>query len=90
MNTNKNNLEIITNPSDWNMLLQEIGHYDFYHTFDYHSVEMLDNEVPTLLKYTERDYIIALPLLIRKIGNTDYYDATSVYGYAGPISKGIF
>ncbi len=51
---------------------------------------MSGNQVPTLFKYTEKDYTIALPLLIRKIGNPEYYDATSVYGYAGPISKGIF
>ena len=28
-----------------------------------------------------------LPLIFRKISGTDYYDATSVYGYAGPIEK---
>lgn len=89
MNFKKHNLEIITKPKDWNSVLQEIGHYDFYHTYDYHTVDKFENQVPTLFKYTENDYLIALPLLIRKIDNTSYYDATSVYGYAGPISKGL-
>lgn len=89
MYLNKNALEIINEPNEWNALLHEIGVFDFYHTYDYHFIEKLDNEVPILIKYTEKDCIIALPLLIRKISNTNYYDATSVYGYVGPISKGI-
>ncbi len=89
MDLNKNSLEIITKPKEWNALLQDIGFFDFYHTYDYHLIEKPDDEVPILIKYTEKNYIIALPLLIRKVSNTNYYDATSVYGYAGPISKGI-
>ncbi|MCB0450807.1 MAG: peptidoglycan bridge formation glycyltransferase FemA/FemB family protein [Confluentibacter sp.] len=48
-----------------------------------------ENKTPLLLKYEENDVLIAIPLLVRKIPNTKYVDATSVYGYAGPISKGI-
>lgn len=40
MNLDKNNLQIITNPTEWNTLLQEVGNYDFYHTYDYHILEM--------------------------------------------------
>jgi lipid II:glycine glycyltransferase (peptidoglycan interpeptide bridge formation enzyme) len=86
---NRVTLEIITDQSEWNGILKEIGVYDFYHTFDYHIIEALDNQTPMLLKYTENDVLIALPLLIRKIENTNYFDATSVYGYVGPISKGL-
>jgi lipid II:glycine glycyltransferase (peptidoglycan interpeptide bridge formation enzyme) len=86
---NKVTLEIITNQNEWNDILKEIGVYDFYHTFDYHIIEALGNQTPMLLKYTENDVLIALPLLIRKIENTNYFDATSVYGYVGPISKGL-
>ncbi|MGK0254559.1 MAG: lipid II:glycine glycyltransferase (peptidoglycan interpeptide bridge formation enzyme) [Mariniflexile sp.] len=82
-------LEIITSQDKWNGLLKEIDNLDFYHTFDYHIVEKTDSQTPILIKYTENNIVIALPLLIRKISNTEYYDATSVYGYAGPISKGI-
>tara|TARA_R110000737_G_scaffold78879_2_gene110650 strand:- start:391 stop:867 length:477 start_codon:yes stop_codon:yes gene_type:complete len=83
-------LEIITNQDKWNNLLKEIGDFDFYHTFDYHIIEKSESQTPILLKYTESNIVIGLPLLIRKIKNTEYFDTTSVYGYAGPISKGIY
>ncbi|MFH4965327.1 acetyltransferase [Gaetbulibacter sp. M235] len=82
-------LEEIYNKKDWDDVLKEIGYYDFYHTYDYHDLSKNDNETPLLLKYVENDIIIAIPLLIRKIENTNYKDATSVYGYAGPISKNL-
>ena len=89
MSLDKITLEIITNPIDWNGVLQEIVSFDFYHTFEYHLIEVIEDQVPTLIVCKNDNNIIALPLLIRKIYNTNYYDATSVYGYAGPISKGI-
>ena len=89
MSLDKITLEIITNPMDWNGVLQEIVNFDFYHTFEYHLIEVKEDQTPTLIVYKKENNIIALPLLIRKIYNTNYYDATSVYGYAGPISKGI-
>jgi len=89
MSLDKITLEIITNPIDWNGVLQEIGDFDFYHTFEYHLIEVKEDETSTLIVYKKDNIIIALPLLVRKIYNTNYYDATSVYGYAGPISKGI-
>ena len=89
MSLDKITLEIITNPIDWNGVLQEIGDFDFYHTFEYHLIEVIEDQVPTLIVCKNDNNIIALPLLVRKIYNTNYYDATSVYGYAGPISKGI-
>ena len=89
MSLDKITLEIITNPIDWNGVLQEIGDFDFYHTFEYHLIEVKEDETSTLIVYKKDNIIIALPLLVRKIYHTNYYDATSVYGYAGPISKGI-
>lgn len=81
--------EIITTREKWNSTLMEIETYDTYHTFDYHAISKKQNETPILLKYTEDEKIIALPLLLRSIEGTQYLDATSVYGYCGPISKGI-
>ncbi len=89
MSFDNTGLEIITTKDKWNRLLNDIGNYDYYHTYDYHIIEKLDDRYPVLLNYVEGDIIIAIPFLIRKIANTDYYDATSVYGYAGPISKGV-
>lgn len=82
-------IEVITTKEDWNILINEVDAYDFYSTYDYHVISNIDNEKPILIKYTEGDVVIGLPLLIRKISNTPYFDATSVYGYAGPISKNI-
>lgn len=40
-----------------------------------------------LFVYSEGEYFIAFPFLIRPILDTDYLDITSVYGYAGPVSN---
>ncbi len=85
----KGALEIITSENDWKNYLKKVGNYDFYHTYNYHMTSKAENKTPLLLKYEENDVLIAIPLLVRKIPNTKYVDATSVYGYAGPISKGI-
>jgi small nuclear ribonucleoprotein (snRNP)-like protein len=83
-------IEVIKERQAWNLFISEFSSYDFYHTFDYHSIAKSSNEIPVLLKYTEKDIVIALPLLIRDIKDfPSYKDATSVYGYAGPLSKGV-
>lgn len=85
----ENSLEIITEKSKWGALLSVIKNYDFYHTYDYHQLSKKKNEIPVLIKYQNDNSIIALPLLIREIEGTCYKDATSVYGYSGPIMKNI-
>ncbi len=88
-NTSKNHqIEVIKEKKQWDALLNEFEFYDFYHTYDYHYISKPANETPVILKYSENDILIALPLLIRNIENTNYKDATSVYGYAGPLAKG--
>ena len=82
-------LEIIKTHDKWSRLLEDIGDYDFYHTYDYHMIEKPEDGFPVMLKYVENRILIAIPFLIRKITNTDYYDATSVYGYTGPLSKNV-
>ena len=79
--------EVITSQPDWFNFLKEVESFDFYHTYHYHSISKLDNETPVLLKYVENDIRIGLPLLVRNIPNTKYKDATSVYGYSGPVSN---
>ncbi|MDC9722568.1 MAG: peptidoglycan bridge formation glycyltransferase FemA/FemB family protein [Urechidicola sp.] len=81
--------DIITTKKDWDRALERIGDFDFYHTYDYHHIGLKAYQTPTLLKYSQDDFTIALPLLIQKIEGTSYYDATSVYGYAGPISTNL-
>lgn len=82
-------VEEITKKQDWDAVLNEIGNYDFYHTYDYHMLSKRVDEKCVLLVYREHPTIIAIPLIIRFIEGTNFNDVTSVYGYAGPISKNM-
>lgn len=80
----------ITSKAEWNSVLSSVNTYDFYHTFDYHEISCdSENEKPILITYTKNKAIIALPLLLRKIANSNYYDFTSIYGYGGPVTNNI-
>ena len=76
-------------------VLERTTSYDFYHLPGYHELHEKQGEgAGRLLVYEEEDKLIALPLLIREIGSVpgldafaDYHDATSVYGYPGPIAN---
>ncbi|NHF61072.1 GNAT family N-acetyltransferase [Flavobacteriaceae bacterium TP-CH-4] len=82
-------IQIISDKTAWENVLNEIGAYDFYHTYDYHHISKKEFENPILITYKEKDIVIAIPFLKRPINDTDYFDLTSVYGYAGPISKNV-
>ncbi|WP_282123449.1 peptidoglycan bridge formation glycyltransferase FemA/FemB family protein [Algibacter mikhailovii] len=82
-------IEIITTKDKWSDLLAEFDTYDVYHTYDYHMITKSATERPILIKYTNNRTTIGIPLLLRNIKNTMYRDATSVYGYSGPLSKGV-
>ena len=82
-------LDIITSKAKWQAILNNIDGYDFYHTYDYHSISKNEDETAVLLVYKQDIYTIALPLLIRSIPDTDYFDATSVWGYTGPVCENI-
>jgi lipid II:glycine glycyltransferase (peptidoglycan interpeptide bridge formation enzyme) len=82
-------IKIINKKDDWHNLLSSIGNYDFYHTYDYHQTCKSKSDSAVILKYEHNGTVIGLPLLIREIDGSSYLDAISVYGYSGPISKGI-
>ncbi|SEQ46316.1 FemAB family protein [Hyunsoonleella jejuensis] len=82
-------IKTITEKDEWDSLIAEFSEYDSYHTYDYHHISSSKDETPVLLIYTEDNIVIGVPLLVRSIKGTPYKDATSVYGYCGPISKGI-
>src|SRR5688500_2306341 len=78
----------------WMQALQRCPQHDFYHLPQYHAMaEEAGEGAARLLLYTEGDYLIALPLLFRVLDeivpdsplDAGWYDATSVYGYAGPV-----
>lgn len=82
-------IKIIEKKNDWCPLIKSSKNSDFYHTYDYHHLSKNKEESPVLIVYSESDKTIALPLLLRKIEGTPYFDATSVYGYPGPTTKNI-
>jgi hypothetical protein len=69
----------------WSEILCKSLHYDFYHTQSYHLLEKQNSSV-LFVAIFENDFI-ALPLIIREIPNSVYFDCTSAYGYCGPISN---
>ncbi|WP_250255042.1 GNAT family N-acetyltransferase [Chryseobacterium sp. Marseille-Q3244] len=70
---------------EWNQIVKASSAYDFHHTAFYHTI---DNGFDSKLFVAyEDDVFVALPLVIRPIEETGFYDCTSVYGYAGPISN---
>lgn len=82
-------IEIIKDKVNWDRSVESLTDLDFYHTFDYHQISKMDYEEPLLIKFSNKDITIYLPLLIREIQGTKWKDATSVYGYPGPISKAV-
>lgn len=78
-------VEIIEERDEWGELISGFEDSDFYHTYDYHQVSKNPKDKAILFKYSGDGLTIALPLLIREIEGSSYYDATSVYGYPGPL-----
>ena len=81
-------IETIEHKETWVEQLAKIGNTDFYFTYDYHHLSKSEGEQPILLKYTQGNQSILLPLLLRNISGTEYKDAISVYGYAGILTNG--
>ena len=76
-------IDIIFNEegNKWNRTIRNMEHYDFYFFNSYQP----EDEKSVLICFKEEGYSISLPLIIRPIKNTNYFDATSVYGYGGPL-----
>ncbi|PZF74037.1 GNAT family N-acetyltransferase [Taibaiella soli] len=76
----------LTDKAKWKELVDRSISYDFHHCHSYHELE--HSGTPFLFVVAnEADDFIAFPLVKRPIPGTQYYDCTSVYGYAGPISS---
>lgn len=71
--------------SDWDSITKKALQYDFYHTSCYHNIELKNSEVAKMFILEQGNDFIALPLIISPIFETVYFDARSVYGYAGPL-----
>jgi len=82
-------IEIIRSKKEWDSFLDNVDSYDFYHTYDYHELSIKPDEECVLITFTENDTIVGLPFIVRPIPDCEYKDMTSVYGYAGPVSKNL-
>ena len=78
----------------WKDVLQRCGVYDIYHLVSYHRLaEEQEGRRATLLVLESGPAIIAMPMLVRQIEDllgverSEFCDATSVYGYPGPVSN---
>ena len=92
---NNSTMQVLTtsDTAEWRAVLAQCR-YDFYHTPHYHALaEKAGEGSARLLVFEDHDDLIALPLLLRPLrdvpglaedGET-WYDATSVYGYPGPL-----
>lgn len=64
---------------------------DVYYTAQYYeAARLLESDAyrVALLEWSDAKGVVRLPLIIRKVPNTIYFDATSAYGYGGPWIEG--
>jgi hypothetical protein len=77
--------------SAWTGTLARCAQHDFCHLPGFHRVAEHNGEGEAqLFAYREGDHTIAVPLLLRRVGSRsrdDFWDATSVYGYGGPVAS---
>jgi len=72
---------------EWNEIIQSMNEYDFYHLAEYHKLDQSGEAL--LLYYRSSNASFAFPVILREIEGTPYKDITSVYGYAGPLSRNL-
>ena len=80
---------------EWIAVLRRMVHHDFYFLPGYHALaESRGEGKARLFVFEQNGYVLASPLLLRSIPdaglNRDgWQDATSVYGYAGPLASHV-
>jgi hypothetical protein len=72
----------------WREVLDRVPH-DVYHTPEYHRLQGFGQEgTPQAFVYEETDNAFLWPYLLTSIAGAEgYFDATSVYGYPGPVGS---
>lgn len=93
----RDRVDVLTTNQDslWQEILERIGRYDCYHLPAYHRLAELQGEGEAVLfVYDDGRYTVALPLLMRSVevdgfvsSEDGHRDATSVYGYPGPVAS---
>jgi hypothetical protein len=81
---------------EWTRVLSRVRRHDLYHTAGYHRLAERNGEGKAqLFVFEEEGATVAIPLLIRPLegingggaAGAQYFDATSVYGYPGPVAS---
>ncbi|MBC7460019.1 MAG: GNAT family N-acetyltransferase [Thermoleophilia bacterium] len=75
----------------WDDLVIRLGRDDTYLRLAYHRASLAletAGAVPVLLHFRDRGGEVALPLLLRPLTDGTGWDATSAYGYGGPVAHG--
>lgn len=86
-------LEVLRASDDaaWAEVLRQVVRHDFHHLAGYHRVAEWHGEgTAHLFAYRDGPHLVAVPLLIRPIdvdAAEGLLDATSVYGYCGPVAS---
>jgi hypothetical protein len=80
----------VAEPAEWDALVTRLGGADTYLSAAYHAVSALLEPTgtrPVLLHHRSDRGELALPLLLRPLA-AGGWDATSAYGYGGPVASG--
>ena len=79
----------LLSPQDpaWTEALGRVRH-DIYHIPEYVRLDAgLTGGTPVAFRYAEDERVLLVPLLLRPVPDTDLQDATSPYGYPGPVGS---
>jgi hypothetical protein len=80
-----------TDSDEWIETLRQSRQHDFHHLPQYHRVAERNGEgAAHFFVYREADYTVGIPLLLRAVEPEEpagWQDATSVYGYCGPVAS---
>lgn len=83
---------------EWRNVLEQMANPDFFHLPGYHQMaEESEKSRARLFVYEQGGCLLVLPLLFRPLENVEalapmtagWQDATSVYGYSGPLSSEV-
>lgn len=82
----------VVNEAEWDAHIFSLGATDTYSCAAYHRASALlepEGTRPVLLAFSDETGDVALPLLLRPLPDGKGWDATSAYGYGGPIGRGV-
>lgn len=84
-------IRLINDAIGWRSALAKIGRYECYHTWDFHRIDTNGSngsESFFALQVKSADSVLFLPVVARKIPDSNLRDLRSVYGYPGPVYVG--